>query len=270
MTPDSFSDGGEFVEVDTAIRAGISMHDQGAAFVDVGGESTRPGAQPVSADEEIRRILPVIDGLAQAGVPVSVDTSKPSVARAAVEAGAGVINDVSGFENPQMAHVAAETGVGIVLMHMQGEPRTMQAAPTYGDVVAEVSTYLRERAESVVSSGVAPEAVVVDPGFGFGKTVGHNLELIAGLDRIAALGYPVMIGTSRKSTLAALTGEQDPKQRDGHTAVTTALGYERGARVFRVHDVAGSRDALQIAAAIVDPQTWEKWQQDSNPGDSPG
>ncbi|MEX1038775.1 MAG: dihydropteroate synthase, partial [Acidimicrobiia bacterium] len=172
------------------------------------------------------------------------------------------INDVTGFRNPDMIDVAAVSGCGVVVMHMLGDPRTMQKEPRYNDVVHEVRAFLLGQAQRLVDGGVNPAAIAVDPGFGFGKTVRHNLELVNRLGEIAGSGYPVMLGASRKSTLRELTGEEDPKRRDGHTAVMTALGFDRGARIFRVHDVAQSRDALRIAAAIVSPQRWEEWQQD--------
>lgn len=246
------------------------MTEEGAALVDVGGESTRPGAEPVTVDEEMGRVIPVIEGLANSGMAVSVDTSKPEVARAAVDSGAVVINDVTGFTRPAMIEVAVESGAGVVVMHMRGEPRSMQQAPAYGDVVAEVRGFLLDRASRLIEAGVRPSSIVVDPGVGFGKTPRHNLDLIDRLGDLVSGGFPVMVGTSRKSTIEVLTGEADPKRRDGHTAVTTALAFERGARLFRVHNVPESRDALRIAAAIVDPKTWDEWQQDSSPGVSPG
>lgn len=262
VTPDSFSDGGDYVDVVDAVEAGRRMRADGAHLVDVGGESARPGAVPVTADEELSRVVPVLEALAQFGVPTSIDTSKPVVARAGIEAGARVVNDVTGFRDGQMVEVVASTGAGVIVMHMLGEPRTMQEHPRYDDVVVEVGDFLRSQAEMLTEAGVEPDAIVVDPGFGFGKTSFHNLELINRLPELVELGYPVMLGTSRKSTLQQVTGVPRPKDRDGHTAITTALGYERGARVFRVHNVAASLDALRIAAAIVDPRTWEEWQQD--------
>lgn len=262
ITPDSFSDGGMYVDPQVAIEAGLTMVKCGAGLVDVGGESTRPGAATVAVEEEIKRILPVIEGLAGAGVIVSVDTSKPGVAEAAVAAGARVINDVTGFGSPDMARLAASRDVGAVVMHMKGKPRTMQDNPVYGDVVTEVGQFLRARADGLIAAGVSADSIVVDPGIGFGKTPAHNLELLNRLPEIVQLGYPVLLGTSRKSTLKSITGEPDPKARDGQTAITTALGFERGARIFRVHDVPSSRDALLIAAAIVAPQRWEEWQLD--------
>lgn len=270
VTPDSFSDGGVNLDPDHAIASGIAMAMAGAAMVDVGGESTRPGATPVPVDVEISRVRPVVEGLASAGVMVSIDTSKPEVAAAALEAGAEVINDVTAFAAPGMAALAAGSGAGVVLMHMKGTPTTMQADPSYVDVVEEVRRYLLDRVGSLLGAGVAGEAVAIDPGIGFGKTVEHNLELIAGLGSLAATGHPVVLGASRKSFLGTVTGIADPVARDGVTAVITALGFERGARVFRVHDVAGSVSALRVAATIVAPEQWDAWQPDSNPGVSPG
>lgn len=262
VTPDSFSDGGDFLESSQAIAAGARMVSDGATVVDVGGESTRPGASEVSAVEEIDRVVPVVSALAGFGYRVSIDTTKPQVAAAAIEAGATVVNDVSGFRSPEMVELVASTGVAAVVMHMQGDPRTMQANPHYEDVVTEVAAFLVSRAEALVAAGIDSSSVAIDPGIGFGKTPRHNLELLNGLGAIASSAYPVVIGTSRKSTLKSITGEGDPKRRDGHTAVTTALAFERGARVFRVHDVGASRDALRIADAIVAPQAWEEWQLD--------
>ena len=198
VTPDSFSDGGRFYGADDAIREGLAQRSNGADIVDVGGESTRPGATEVSADEERRRIVPVITELVAEGVLVSVDTSKPSVASAAIDAGAVVVNDVSGFRADGMAEVCAAAGVGVVLMHMQGDPRTMQLDPTYKDVVSEVRDYLESRIEHVVGSGVDANRVAIDPGIGFGKTLEHNLELLNGLPSLSELGMPVLVGTSRK------------------------------------------------------------------------
>lgn len=262
VTPDSFSDGGDHLDPKAAVTAGLRMVDEGADLVDVGGESTRPGADSVDLEEELHRVLPVVEGLAARGVRVSVDTSKHQVARAAVDSGAVVINDVTGFTDPNMAKVAVETKAAVVMMHMKGRPRTMQENPSYEDVVVDVSRFLVENASALHRAGVERASIAVDPGIGFGKTVSHNLELVNRLGEIAGHGYPVVIGMSRKSTLERITGQAEPKLRDTQTAVTTALGYERGARIFRVHDVSSSRDALRIAAAIVEPRRWEEWQQD--------
>jgi dihydropteroate synthase len=211
--------------------------------------------------EETRRVVPVVTALAAAGLPVSVDTSKPEVARAALEAGAEVVNDVTAAESEAMADVVSASGAGLILMHMKGTPRTMQEDPVYEDVVAEVAQFLDERASLAVARGVDPASVAIDPGIGFGKTATHNLELIDGLGHLVEMGYPVVLGASRKNFLGKVTGIADPSGRDGVTAVTTALGFERGARVFRVHDVAASRAALSLAAAIVSPQKWHEWSQ---------
>jgi dihydropteroate synthase len=262
VTPDSFSDGGLNLEPEAAIAAGLEMAADGADLVDVGGESTRPGATPVTAAEELRRVLPVVEALVAAGLVVSVDTSKPEVALAALEAGAEVLNDVTAVASEGMVEVLGGSGAGVILMHMKGTPRTMQQDPVYDDVVAEVAGFLEERAGDIISGGVDPASIAIDPGIGFGKTASHNLELINGLGRLVETGFPVVLGTSRKTFLGKVAGIEDARARDGVTAVTTALGFERGARVFRVHDVASSRAALTIAAAIVDPQKWHGWSQD--------
>jgi len=254
VTPDSFSDGGLNLERSDAVAAGRLMVTQGASVIDVGGESTRPGASPVPLDEELRRVIPVIEVLASGGVAVSVDTSKPEVAAAAVAAGAEIVNDVSGAISSDMIDVIAGSGVGCVLMHMLGTPRTMQEDPVYADVVDEVKGFLAERANALIESGVASNAIAIDPGIGFGKTVAHNLQLIDGLGELATLGFPVVLGASRKTFLGRIAGIDDPLERDGVTAVTTALGFERGARIFRVHDVESSRAALRVAAAIVNSE----------------
>ena len=262
VTPDSFSDGGLRLETAVAVAAGLEMVEHGADLVDVGGESTRPGANPVSAEEELRRVIPVVEALVAEAITVSVDTSKPEVARAALGAGAEVVNDVTAAGSEKMAELIAEWGAAVILMHMKGTPRTMQQDPAYDDVVGEVGAFLSDRAQRVIGAGVTPASIAIDPGIGFGKNVTHNLELIDGLGRLTDLGYPVVLGASRKSFLGKLTGIEDPSDRDNATAVTTALGFERGARVFRVHNVASSRAALQLAAAIVDPQQWDEWSQD--------
>jgi dihydropteroate synthase len=262
VTPDSFSDGGVHAAAADAIAGGIAMHEAGAEIIDVGGESTRPGAQPVAVGEELARVIPVVERLADHGLLVSIDTSKPAVARAAIEAGARIVNDVTACSSPGMAEVVVEAGVGVVLMHMQGTPRDMQQDPRYDDVVSVVASFLTERASYLIEMGANLESIAIDPGIGFGKTVTHNLELLAGLPVLADLGYPVLLGASRKSFLGKLTGIENPADRDGVTAVITALGYERGARVFRVHDVSSSRAALLMAATIVNPELWEEWSPD--------
>jgi dihydropteroate synthase len=253
VTPDSFSDGGLFLDADAAVEHGLRLVGEGAAILDVGGESTRPGAEPVSEDEEGRRVLPVIERLAREGdARVSIDTTKLAVARAALGAGATLVNDVSAFRfDPGMAALVAETGAGCCLMHMLGEPRTMQEDPRYDDVVSDVKAFLEERLEFAVSEGVDEERVWLDPGIGFGKTVEHNLELLRRLDEIVAIGRPVVVGTSRKSFLGKLAGGRDEGERLPGTIATNVLALERGASVFRVHDVAQNADALAVALATV-------------------
>jgi dihydropteroate synthase len=253
VTPDSFSDGGRYLAVEAAVEHGLELAAQGAAIIDVGGESTRPGAEPVGADEERRRVIPVIERLVAAGVAaeISIDTSKVEVARAALDAGAVFVNDVTALRaDPALAALVGERGVGCCLTHMQGEPRTMQVAPRYGDVVAEVIEFLGARVEAAVAAGVARERILVDPGIGFGKTVEHNLELLARLRELAVLGLPIMIGTSRKSFLGKLTGRSE-QDRLAATIATNVIALIAGASVFRVHDVAPLRDALAVAAATV-------------------
>jgi dihydropteroate synthase len=252
VTPDSFSDGGLYLEPQAAITHGRRLAEEGAAIVDVGGESTRPGAQPVDGPEELRRVLPVVEALAAEGsAEVCIDTTKAGVARAALAAGAAIVNDVSAFRfAPEMAGVVGIAGARCVLMHMLGEPRTMQRDPRYGDVVSEVKSFLEARLRFAVAEGVPEEDVWLDPGIGFGKTVEHNLELIRRLGEIAAIGRPVVIGTSRKSFLGGLTGRPTDERVPG-TIATNVLALERGASVFRVHDVGAVRDALAVAAATV-------------------
>ncbi len=262
VTPDSFSDGGVHATAPDAIAGGAAMHDAGAEIIDVGGESTRPGAQPVSVGDELARVIPVVEQLADRGLLVSIDTSKPEVARAAIDSGARILNDVTACSTPGMSELVVETGVGVVLMHMQRTPQNMQQDPLYDDVVTAVADFLAERAAHLIEMGADPRSIAVDPGIGFGKTVTHNLELLAGLGHLADMGYPVVLGASRKSFLGRLTGIESPANRDGVTAVTTALGFERGARVFRVHDVFSSRAALSVAATIVNPELWEEWSPD--------
>ena len=254
VTPDSFSDGGLHIDPHVAVEHGRALTEEGAAIIDVGGESTRPGSASVPADEEARRVLPVIGGLVESGITVSIDTSKPEVASAALEAGAELVNDVTACSAPGMVELIAGADCGVVVMHMQGRPRDMQVEPQYDDVVGEVEGFLIERAESLVDAGVARERIAIDPGIGFGKRLEHNLALLAELSRLAGHGYPLVLGTSRKSFLGTLTSIEDPANRDDVTAVTTALGFASGARIFRVHDVAKSRQALEVASAIVAPQ----------------
>jgi dihydropteroate synthase len=254
VTPDSFSDGGRYIDPENAISHGLELAAEGAAIVDVGGESTRPGARRVGADEELDRVLPVIEGLTAAGTEaqISVDTSKASVASKALDAGATFVNDVTALRgDPAMVSLIASTEAYVCLMHMLGEPRTMQDDPRYDDVVSEVKAFLEDRIQFAVQGGVAEERILLDPGIGFGKTADHNLELIDRLDEIVALGRPVVIGASRKSFIGRITGRHDPFNRVAGTVAVNVLAYERGARVFRVHDVAPSRDGLAMAAATV-------------------
>jgi dihydropteroate synthase len=258
VTPDSFSDGGRFLDADAAVKHGERLASEGAAILDVGGESTRPGADSVSEEEELRRVVPVVERLAGHS-RVSIDTTKVAVARAALEAGATLVNDVSALRfDPGMAALVAETGAGCCLMHMLGEPRTMQEDPRYDDVVAEVKAFLEERLAFAVAEGIDEERVWLDPGIGFGKTVEHNLELLRRLDEIVAIGRPVVVGTSRKSFLGKLAGGRDEGERLPGTIATNVLALERGASVFRVHDVAENADALRVATATVRTDVGER------------
>jgi dihydropteroate synthase len=252
VTPDSFSDGGEWFDYDEAVDHARALVAEGADILDVGGESTRPGADPVSIAEELRRVIPVITAARETGAQISIDTMKLEVATAAVDAGATYVNDVTAFRHePELAAFVAERGCDCCLMHMLGEPRTMQDDPRYDDVVDDIRAFLEERAAFAIGEGVARERIMVDPGIGFGKTLEHNLELLRRLDEIVALGFPVVIGTSRKSFLGRLTGREDPHDRVAATLATTVLALERGASVFRVHDVAPTRDALAVATATL-------------------
>ncbi|MGH2867342.1 MAG: dihydropteroate synthase [Solirubrobacteraceae bacterium] len=259
VTPDSFSDGGLYLDARAAIDHGLALERAGATILDIGGESTRPGANPVPQDEELRRVLPVIAGLRArgSGAQLSIDTFKAPVARAALAAGATLVNDVTALRgDPGMAEVIASAGADCCLMHMLGEPRTMQRDPRYGDVVSEIKAFLEERCGDAVAAGVAEERILLDPGIGFGKTTEHNLELLRRLGEIVALGRPVVIGTSRKSFLGKITA-RPVEDRIAATIATNLIAYERGARVFRVHDVAPIHDALAITAATVRP-AWER------------
>ena len=248
ITPDSFSDGGRYLEAGAAIDRGLEMIEEGATFIDVGGESTRPGAEPVCAREQIERVLPVIDALAgQRQAVVSVDSGEAEVIRAATDAGAALVNDVYALRRPGALEAAAATDAAVCLMHMQGSPGTMQEAPAYPDVVADVAAFLSARTRECLAAGVSRERLVVDPGFGFGKTDDHNLRLLAHLDRIVELGFPVMVGLSRKSTLGRLTG-RPPPERTAAGIAAAVMAVERGARIVRTHDVAETVDALTIAA----------------------
>ena len=252
VTPDSFSDGGEWFERAAAIDHGRRLAEEGAAILDVGGESTRPYSDPVPLDEERARVVPVIEALGATGAQLSVDTMKLEVARDAIAAGATFVNDVTAFRHdPALAALVAEHGCDCCLMHMLGDPRTMQVDPRYDDVVSEVTAFLEGRAAFAVSEGIAPERIALDPGIGFGKTLEHNLELLRRLDEIVALGFPVLIGTSRKAFLGRLAGREDPHDRVAATVATNVLALERGATLFRVHDVAPTADALAVAAATL-------------------
>jgi dihydropteroate synthase len=251
VTPDSFSDGGRFLDPGAAVAHGRRLAAEGASILDIGGESTRPGAEPVPADAELGRVIPVIDGLADSGAQLSIDTSKVAVAQAALDAGASYVNDVTAFRSePGLAALVGERGVDCCLMHMLGTPRTMQDDPRYEDVVSDVKAFLAERLAFAVAEGVPEERVMLDPGIGFGKTVAHNLELLRRLDEIVALGRPVVIGLSRKSFLGKITG-REAGERAVATAAANALALERGASVFRVHDVPETLDALSVTAATL-------------------
>ena len=251
VTPDSFSDGGLFLSVEAAVEQGVRMAAEGAALIDVGGESTRPGAEPVTADEELRRVIPVIERLrAATAAIICVDTSKAEVMRAASAAGAGFINDVRALREPGALAAAAASGCAVCLMHMQGEPRTMQLAPSYAeDVVAEVRGFLAARVASCVAAGLAAERLAVDPGFGFGKTVEHNLTLLRRLGELAADGLPVLVGLSRKSMLGTLTGRAVGERVYGSVALAV-IAVLAGARIVRAHDVVATVEALKVAAAV--------------------
>jgi len=252
ITPDSFSDGGDFFVSAAAVQRAETMVEQGAAIIDVGGESTRPGAGPVDAAEEIRRIVPVIELLARRlPVAISVDTSKPEVMRAAADAGAGLINDVRALRAPGAEAMAAALGLPVCLMHMQGEPRTMQGDPRYDDVVAEVAGFLRARVIACEQAGIARGRLLIDPGFGFGKTLAHNLTLLSGLAAVTDVGVPVLVGLSRKAMLGRLTG-RDVGARTAAGVAAAVLAVERGARLIRTHDVTETVDALKVAAAVAD------------------
>ena len=251
VTPDSFSDGGVNYDPDTAVASARRMVREGAAIVDVGGESTRPGSEGVALDEELRRVVPVLEGLQ--GSPVSIDTSKAEVARRALELGAEMVNDVTALRgDPELAGVVADSGAYLCLMHMLGEPRTMQRDPRYSDVVSEVAAFLEERLGMAVDAGIREELVCLDPGIGFGKTVEHNFELVRRLDELTALGRPILIGLSRKSSLGKLLG--DPSATTGSTAASVGAAvaaYERGATILRVHDVREHVEALTAARAVL-------------------
>jgi dihydropteroate synthase len=250
VTPDSFSDGGRFLDRAAAVERGLAMVGEGAAIIDVGGESTRPGATGVDVDEEIARIVPVIEQLAaRVPVPISVDTTKQAVMRAAIAAGASLINDVNALRAPGALQVVATTGAGVCLMHMQGEPRTMQAAPAYTDVVGEVRQFLAERIAACIAAGISRDRICVDPGIGFGKRPEHNLALLAAIDRLADSDLPVLIGVSRKSLVGMITGRA-PADRLAGSVAFAALAVMGGAAIIRAHDVAETLDAVKVASAL--------------------
>ena len=251
VTPDSFSDGGEHASLEDAVAHGLKLADEGADILDVGGESTRPGAAPVPLEEELRRVVPVITQLVrETGLPVSIDTFKPEVMRAAVDAGAGMINDIHALRQEGALDTAAALGVPVVLMHMLGEPGSMQDDPRYDDVVAEVHRFLAERIFAAEMAGIAKKNIVVDPGFGFGKTRDHNLLLLAQLQRFTDLGVPLLAGLSRKKTIGDLTGRTDPHQRVHGSVAAHVIAAQRGASIVRVHDVAATVDALKVWSAV--------------------
>ncbi len=258
VTPDSFSDGGLFLDPERAIAHGRELAAEGAAILDVGGESTRPGAEAVAAEVELERTQPVVAALASDGTTVSIDTSKAAVAAAALDAGAAIVNDVTALRaDPELAGLCAERDCGLVLMHMQGSPRTMQDDPVYDDVVDDVRAFLAERTEAAVAAGVAEERIWLDPGIGFGKTVEHNLELLRRLGELRELGRPLVIGTSRKRFLGALTG-RGVGERIGATVASNVLALRAGAEVFRVHDVRAVREALEVAEVILGRREWRR------------
>jgi len=250
VTPDSFSDGGLFFEHDAALRRGLEMVEQGADVIDIGGESTRPGSDPVSAEEEWRRVGTLIESLAaKVDVPLSIDTMKASVAERAIRAGASIVNDVSGMRDPALIRVVAAERAGVVAMHMLGNPKTMQQDPRYEDVVGEVEAFLAERIRALEAAGVASDAIAVDPGIGFGKSLAHNLALLRGLDRLAALGHPVVVGVSRKSFIGKLGAGDAGRRLPGSVAAAT-VAVLRGAHVVRAHDVSETVRAMRVADAL--------------------
>lgn len=251
VTPDSFSDGGQFSDPGKAIAQGLEMVAQGASILDIGGESTRPGSQPVTEEEQLRRLIPVVKGLRDCGAVLSIDTTRSAVAAAALDAGAHLINDISaGRDDVGMLPLVAARKVPVALMHMQGTPATMQVDPRYGDVVSEVKAFLLDRARSAEEAGVASHRILLDPGFGFGKNFDHNVDLLRNVRALAALPYPVVIGTSRKSFLGKLTSKTDPADRVFATAATTVWAVTNGAAIVRVHDVGPNRDVIRVVRAL--------------------
>jgi len=253
VTPDSFSDGGQFFDLSRAVEHGLEMVDEGAAILDIGGESTRPGSQPISSAEQVHRVVPVIEALTErADVPISIDTHDVEVARAALHAGASIINDITALADERMVELAAEEQVPVVLMHMQGTPATMQVEPAYTDVVKEVRDFLVERAKRVEGFGIARERVFIDPGIGFGKTLQHNLLLLTHLDALVATGYRVLVGASRKAFIGKITGREKPVDRVFGTAATVAVCVAAGASILRVHDVGPMRDVVRVTRAMLE------------------
>lgn len=252
VTSDSFSDGGQFLDAPRAIAHGLKLREDGADLVDVGGESTRPGAEPVSLHEELARVVPVIEALVREGVAVSVDTFKPEVMRAAIEAGCAVVNDVNAFRSPGALEAVADNDVGLIVMHMQGTPRDMQKEPRYDDVVAEVGAFLRARAAVLESAGITRERIVLDPGFGFGKTLDHNKALFRGLPALASMGYPLLAGVSRKKMIGDFIGRAAGERAAGSVAAAL-LAVQNGASLLRVHDVRETVDALNVWMALDGP-----------------
>lgn len=251
VTPDSFSDGGQYFDPRRAVEHGLKLIADGADILDVGGESTRPGAEPVDSAEEMRRVVPVIEGIrAHSGVLISIDTMKPAVAHAAMKAGASIINDVTGFRDADMVQVAAQTGAGLVVMHMQGDPRTMQANPVYDDVVAEVIAFFQERLSTLTSAGIALESITLDPGFGFGKKLEHNVTLLHALPQLRVQDRPLVVGVSRKSMIARLLGDNAMDKRRWPTVALTAWMRDAGAEIVRVHDVKENAEAMRMMEAI--------------------
>jgi len=257
VTPDSFSDGGRYLDPEVAVAHGLQLEAEGAEILDVGGESTRPGAEAVAAEEEMRRVLPVIEGLMDAGTTceISIDTSKAVVAEAALGAGAAIVNDVTALADPQMAAAVVAGRASLILMHMLGSPRTMQDDPAYDDVLGEVRDYLAERVEAAVAAGVPEDAILVDPGIGFGKTVEHNLELIGRLGELRELGRPIVFGASRKRFIGAITG-REVDERLGGSVAAAVLALAGGAEILRVHDVAATADSVRVAEAILGTREW--------------
>lgn len=254
VTPDSFSDGGRFLGAGAAIAHGLKLRDEGADLVDVGGESTRPGSEPVAPAEELGRVMPVIEALVREGVAVSVDTMKPEVMRAAIGAGCAVVNDVNAFRAPGALEAVAGAPVGVIAMHMLGTPRTMQQAPRYGDVVREVASFLRGRARALEDAGVDASRIALDPGFGFGKTLEHNRSLFHALPALASLGYALVVGVSRKRMIAELTGGREVGGRMAGSVAAALLAAQNGARLLRVHDVRETVDALDVWMALKPPE----------------